>query len=370
MNRHAITITAAPLLLALTSPARADVTLNVFGDVDYAVIHQAASPTAAWFHAPTGLSGGTTNAFSAPMVDLFATDTVGKVAFLTELVAEVNPATNEFAFDIERVEVNYRVRPWLRLHGGRFHTAFGYYNDAFHHGKYFMLAVDRPGMVEFEDGGGLLPAHGAGVHADGDVPLGEDDAGKLHYDLEVTNGRGKRIDEITSFTDHDQGKAVNVRLRYVGAGALDGLTVGGNAYVDHIPADEANGSPAQREVILGGHLVYIEDKITLISELAHFRHREDVSAALHTTTGLFVEGGYALGAGDLTPFVRYEQTSYGDARDPYFAAEQLYGSYKQVSLGAKYNLSENLCLKAQAIATSYDILGHRYAAVGQAAFAF
>jgi len=39
---------------------------------------------------------------------------------------------------------------------GRFHTAIGYYNDAYHHGYYFVLPTERPTAVRVEDAVGSL----------------------------------------------------------------------------------------------------------------------------------------------------------------------------------------------------------------------
>ena len=111
----------------------------------------------------------TTNAFSAPRLELFLTSTQGKLAFLAETMFEVGDA-NEFGIDMERIEIGYLFSDKFRLRVGRFHTAIGYYNDAYHHGRYFQMTVDRPTMVRFEDEGGLIPAHSVGLHGDGRLP--------------------------------------------------------------------------------------------------------------------------------------------------------------------------------------------------------
>ena len=233
-------LAAAGLLFA--KPAAAQVSVSVFGDVDYQAMRDngsAASPA------------GTTNAFSAPRLELFLTSTQGKLAFLAETMFEVGDF-NEFGIDMERIEIGYLFSDKFRLRVGRFHTAIGYYNDAYHHGRYFQMTVDRPTMVRFEDEGGLIPAHSVGLHGDGRLPLGA--AGNLRYDAEVTNGRGSTPGEVDNLTDPNNGKMYNLRLRFEPS-AIDGLVIGGSATYDVIAAaPDATGTlplVSIREMILG-----------------------------------------------------------------------------------------------------------------------
>ena len=168
-----------PVFVLAGGPAFAgDVNLNAYGDVDYVVAKQTATPV--------------TNSFQSPRLELFLTATQDRLAFLAETMFEVD--NNEFGVDIERVEVAYIFAEWFRVRAGRFHTAIGYYNDAYHHGRYFQTTVDRPEMVRFEDEGGLIPAHSVGLHADGRVPIGA--AGSLRYDVDLANGRGRVPSEV------------------------------------------------------------------------------------------------------------------------------------------------------------------------------
>src|SRR2546421_6768102 len=175
-------VAAAACLLTIGRPALAQVNLNVYGDIDYQV-EKAATVT---------------NSFMAPRLELFPTVSQERLSFLAEVLFEVGDG-NEFGVDVERIELAYLFSDYFRLRVGRFHTAIGYYNDAYHHGHYFQLTVDRPEMVRFEDEGGLIPAHSVGIHADGRVPLGA--LGSLRYDLELANGRGRVPGEVTNVAD-------------------------------------------------------------------------------------------------------------------------------------------------------------------------
>ncbi|MFX6330640.1 hypothetical protein ABTF76_20520, partial [Acinetobacter baumannii] len=60
-----------------------------------------------------------------------------------------------------------------------------YWNTAFHHGAQIQTAVLRPKFLEFEDGGGILPAHTVGLWGTGRLRLGD---GRIEYDLYAGNG--------------------------------------------------------------------------------------------------------------------------------------------------------------------------------------
>lgn len=314
--------------------ARADIGLNLYGDINGTL-------------QTTGTRRGTSDGFSAAKLDLFTVTTVGRWSFLSETMFEAGDE-NSFELDVERVEVGYLYREWLRVFVGRFHTALGYYNDAFHHGTYFMVPVGRPTMVEFEDGGGLIPAHNIGIHTDGRFAIG--DSG-LHYDLELANGRSSDPLQIQNHHDGNRSKAVNLRLRYEPGGAVDGLVVGGNLYFDGISAgmmDAAGaGAPplgALHEWIIGAHAAYLERGVHFIAEAILVQHTELTGGAQHRTYAGFVEGGRAFG--DVTPYARYEITRYPDEGDPYYGKTAGDG-YQAATLGVKHSTSENVALKAQ-----------------------
>jgi len=214
-GRWGVRISLAMGSLAL--PAYADgVDLKVYGDVDYAVRNHSE----------------VSNTFSAAQFEFFPTADVDRASFLAEVVAEGDTSTNEVGVEVERIQVGYLFADWLRLKAGRMHTAFGYYNDGYHHGKFFELTTGRPYLVNFEDAGGLLVAHLVGVAVDGKASLGS--AGDLHYDLEVGNGRARTIEEVAVAGARKNTKMVNLRLRLL-PNFAEGLVVGANVEIDEVP---------------------------------------------------------------------------------------------------------------------------------------
>jgi hypothetical protein len=344
-------VASVTTLLAAGGLAQADATINFFGDVNYYV----------------DKGDTTTNSFQAATLDIFASQTEGKFSFIGEVIVEAL-GSNDFSIDVDRLEVAYAPRPWLRFRAGRIRSAFGYYGDAYQNGKFFMMPISWPEMYEGASFDGVVPAHGIGLHADVAHSLG-DDRGKLTLDAEILNGRGIDAGEVPAFADSNQTKAINLRLRYVGEGSLAGLILGGNFYLDQIPGnpDPAVEHPAMHEIVVAGHAVYVADKVHFVSELAWIRHRENGSATLHTTTAVFAEAGYDVG--DLTPYVRYENIRFSDP-DPYFVASGIESQdFQRVSVGAKYVASASVAFKVQGSVTD-DETDTDYRVIGQAAFAF
>ncbi len=339
---------AVALALA-AGAARADVPLSFYGDVGYQFTHERAFA----------------NAFQVQRLDLFASQSVERFTFLAEVLFEASLETNAFALDVERVEVGYQLSPALRVRAGRFHTALGYYNDAFHHGTYFLVPVSRPQAVDFEDAGGLLPSHAIGLHVDGRFAVGE--AARLRFDLEVFNGRGGP-DVVTNVVDVNKGKAVNLRLRLEPQGALDGLVLGVNGAVDQLePRPDHPDDGRATEVLLGAHAAYLESPWHFVAEAWAIAH---LGLADRWTLAGFVEAGHAID--DVTPYVRLEATRYPATEDPFFAGPQATGDRLAALAGARWLVSDHVALKLEAgwARTALPSPLDRLALRAQAAFAF
>ena len=104
---------------------------------------------------------------------------------LIELAFEGDSAAGVIATDLERLQFGYSVNDAATLWLGRFHTPFGFWNTAYHHGAQIQTSVLRPRFIDFEDKGGIVPAHMVGVLASGLIPVGK---GKVVYDAYLGNG--------------------------------------------------------------------------------------------------------------------------------------------------------------------------------------
>src|SRR5262245_29563842 len=74
-------------------------------------------------------------AFALGQFDLYMVSKLSdNISFLGEAVFELDEQ-QEFAVDVERLQIDYHWSDALRLKLGRGHTALGYWNESFHHGK-------------------------------------------------------------------------------------------------------------------------------------------------------------------------------------------------------------------------------------------
>ncbi len=125
---------------------------------------------------PTGFNVGSLDFYLTPQFD-------NNVKGLVEIIFETTPA-GEVATDLERMQMGYSFNDNATVWAGRFHTPYGYWNTGFHHGAQIQTAVLRPRFLDFEDKGGILPAHMVGLMANGKFRAGE---GKITYDAFAGN---------------------------------------------------------------------------------------------------------------------------------------------------------------------------------------
>jgi hypothetical protein len=346
-------VASSALVCCWASPAAAQVALNVYGDINYFVEK----------------GQDTTNSFQMPRLELLPTASQDRLSFLAEIMFEVDEQNN-FVLDVERTEIAYLFSDYFRVKFGRFHTAIGYYNDAYHHGRYFQTTVDRPEMVRFEDEGGLIPAHSVGIHIDGLLPLGP--LGSVRYDVDGANGRGNIPDEVTNLVDHDNNKALNLRLRFEPS-FPDGLMFGGNVYIDTIKATGADPSAATvdvDELILGAHLAYLENYVHLIAEYLYIQHKFFNRTGV--TQGAFGELGYTFGI--VTPYARVQWVKFPalEDADPFLLGNVAFprGTFTAGVAGLRIAVSDYLAVKIEGGYTKLDSGGNIKTGALQCAFAF
>lgn len=275
--------------------------------------------------------------FNAGSLDLYLTPQIGpRIRSLMELVFEFEEEGSRF--DMERVQLGYTFSDALTLWGGRFHTPFGMWNTAYHHGANLQPSITRPALVDFEDRGGLIPAHSVGLWATGKTALGE---GRLTYDSYVANGpsiRERHLDPNT-YTDDNSSKLVGFNLGLQPAGALPGPTFGLHGFTTLV--DDASGGTTRLRA-LGGYLGYDAQNWELIGEYYRFSDVDIPTGARHVSHAGFLHVGRALG--QLTPYLRLERASL-DPRDNYFRSQRTGRSHSHVVLGARYALDANAALK-------------------------
>jgi hypothetical protein len=280
---------------------------------------------------------GATTSFSLGQLDLFVTSDVSeKFKLLSEIVFEADQK-NSFGVDVERLLLQYSPNDLFKLSAGRYHTAIGYYNTAYHHSTWLQTATGRPFLFQFEDGGGILPIHNVGVSATGLIPSGRL---QLHYVAEIGNGRASRspLDEpVQNVVDENNGKAVNFAL-FATPEAVRGLQFGFSTYHDHLTPANA---PRIGELIFAAHAVMVRPNFEWLNEALLIRHALDGSSRVFNTPGFYSQISKRFGS--YRPYFRYQYVN-GSNSEPVFPDV---GRRQGPSAGLRFDASESVALKLQ-----------------------
>jgi len=292
---------------------------------------------------------GDKTSFSLGELNLFTTSQISdKFKFLTELVFETAGQGNAFKAEPERLLLQYSYSDYFKVSAGRYHTAIGYYNTAYHHSTWFQTTTGRPYLFQFEDDGGILPVHNVGVSVSGQIPsrtLG------LNYVVEVGNGRASHspfVEPVQNEVDEGTHKAVNVAF-FARPEAIPGLQVGFSAYRDVlVPA----GSPKIGETIVDAYAVFVRPKFEWLNEALVIRDTP-LGGRLFETPGFYTQISKRFGS--YRPYLRYQYVNAPN-NEPVFqnAYGVLVGLRQGPSVGLRYDASESVAVKLQ-----YDYTGLR-----------
>jgi len=231
---------------------------------------------------------------------------------LFELNFEVGD-TGNVGVDLERAQIGYQFADSATVWLGRFHTPYGYYNTAFHHGQQIATSLRRPRFLQFEDQGGVLPAHTVGAWLTGSERAGDE---KLTYDLYV--GNSQRITDGTldmNNPGNTHGSTiVGGNLGLLLSGPLDGLKVGVHAFTTRIEDQDEAPLIISRVRTYGAYAAYDTDRWEHIAEFYLFSdYNLFGQEQTHRSEAGFVQFGYR--AGPLTPYARYERAALEQAHD-------------------------------------------------------
>ena len=277
------------------------------------------------------------NTFQAGEFDLFISsrlsnhlDFVGEVVFGWD-------QTNYLGVDIERYQLTYRQNEYFEVSAGRYHSAIGYYNTAFHHGTWFGTATGRPFMYYYEDSGGLLPVHNVGITATGLVP--GTGSFHLHWIAEGGNGRsssntGQPVQNFLSDRNH---KSYNVAL-YMRPEWVRGLQLGGSYYRDRlVPVNIAHVN----QTVTSAYAVYTSPRWEFLNEAVLLTNREDGVARAFRTPLMYTQ--LSRGFGKYRPYVRYQYVN-SPGNDPINVYTD---RYQGPSVGLRWDFSDFAAFKLQ-----------------------
>ena len=287
-----ITAPQAPLetsdAASVQSPSTPIISFRGFGDVG---LNRLSEP------------GNKSSSFGLGQVDFFVTSQLAsRFGLLMETVIETD-TNNQLSVDLERFLFRYRQNRHFNVDVGRYHSAIGYFNTAYHHGTWFQTAITRPHIFQFEDKGGLLPIHNVGLYFYGEVPSS---SLNLHYTLELGNGRDYRAQEVQGVTDNTPGKSVNLAFQ-IHPSQIPGLELGTSMYRDRVSLNAV--SIVQH--IYSAYAVYNHDRVEVLTEFIDMRHTQEPLVGMKITTSVpafYTQWSYRV-AGPWRPYFRYEYTS-------------------------------------------------------------
>jgi hypothetical protein len=294
---------------------------------------------------------GNTNSFRIGTLDLFMTGVLtDRVSVLAEVL--FTPLKdNSIGLDVERLLLQYKQNDYFNFAIGRYHTAIGYYNTAFHQGAWFQTAVDRPFMYAFDDQGGFLPLQEVGVTVSGQIPSGN--LG-LNYVAEIGNGRAHFLgsDPAQNFQDTNNGKSFNLAVSARPRG-MPGLEGGFSTYHDN-PTFSENINHS--ELISTVYVVYINSNYEFLNEGMLVRHSGSTTGApgIFHTPGFYTQ--FSRRFGKYRPYFRYSYVNAGVAEPVYGdpADGPIVGRRNGPTFGLRYDLNDHAAFKLQ-----YDRLAQR-----------
>jgi len=320
-------ITVDQIVIASTN--RVD--LNFFGDVSMV---QSTAQDAAFAIGPLGFQ----------VTAHLTQELVGRTEFAMSF------DNGDTVLDVERAYLEYRSPHWM-LAAGRTHAELGYWNNAFHHGRWLQLTINRPRVLRFEDEGGMLPVHQVGITAVYGPSRGE--AG-LEVGVGVGNGHGRVLEQIQTTGDDNHAKSMLLRVGAVGYGH-PALRFGINVAVDDIAAQPEAVRPLAPdasilELITGVYLSLRAEHVLVFSEtynIAHFA----MGQSWQVTDG-FLLAGYRL---DKTiPYAQIEARRGDGAVDPFYNPSPALNSetvsptnYVEGLVGVHYDLNSWSALKLE-----------------------
>lgn len=280
--------------------------------------------------------------FNVGSFDLYLTPQFGNnVRSLVELVFEVD-GNGGVATDLERLQVGYAFGDSLTTWLGRFHTPYGYWNTAYHHGAQIQTSVLRPRFLDFEDKGGILPAHTTGAWATGAFNLA---SAKLGYDAYVGNAQHINDEGVL---DMKMGGSNKFRASggynlWYSPKSLSALRLGVHGQGGNIEDDTSHN--ITRLNMYGGYGVFINDDWEALAEYYRFNNKDQsTGSGSHRSTAWFAQLGYNIG--QFTPYGRIEKTRL-DQGDAYFALQAGGRSYNRTAFGMRYDVDPKSALKLE-----------------------
>jgi hypothetical protein len=293
-------------------------------------------------------------------IEFYLTPDLGpRLKLLTEIAIESGEYTESVAIDMERLQIGYVQSDELTVWAGRFHTPYGYWNTAFHHGAQIQTSIQRPKFLAFEDSYGMMPAHTVGLLATGKKRVGD---GRLTYDFAVgnaqrilTNGGQPGTGQVDMNLLGSSNNAASVlgNVGYEFGGSLDGLKLGVDAMRWNTTDDVAPVPNTTHMGFLGAYGAYTADDWEVLGEYYAFHDTNaSTDGGSHSSWAYYLQAGRTFGS--FTPYTRWE-SAHLNQNDNYFAAlaPGIGSSYWRDVVGLRYDLTRSTAFKFEINRTFY-----------------
>jgi hypothetical protein len=280
---------------------------------------------------------------------LFTGDLENSLKFTTELAVEPDDQ-NQIGIDMERMHLRWTSPYGFWIEAGRSHIDLGYWNLAYHHGKWLQPTIDRPRAVRFEDDGGILPIHWVGAQVGW---LGDLGGGKqLKASVAVGNGRGAIVDNVQIGHDTNPAKQGYGQIELKGLFHRD-LRFGISGVYGFISRQPATVRPALPDIgldeyILGAHVAFPSIPLIAIAEGYMISHKGPDRT--WETYDAFIVVGYAIGR--VVPYVKVERIVMTHGQDPFFVPDPTVTDVAgfdvaDADVGARWDMSNWCALKGE-----------------------
>lgn len=277
--------------------------------------------------------------FSIGSLGLYSTASYpdSRLNFLFEMIIVAH--NSRTSVNLERLWAGYTVNDALILRAGRFHTAMGYWNKNFHHGRHFFPTVDRPFFLKFEDIGGVIPAHIVGLEVDGTMKAA---FGKVKYWAQFGNGPGVTLDVHTrnvkyqlkpnNLFDNNEGKQFVGRLSIEPTfinkiSDVSSLKLG--VFGTNFLLEDRRSTFTTHETIYGADIYLSLKPLEFIGEYFRFENNDDLGEAFYTQLSYNLER--------YTFFARFERL-LSETNDPYLSILTGGKDRRQSIAGIRYDL--------------------------------
>ena len=281
--------------------------------------------------------------FSIGSLGLHSTASYGdRLNFAFEMIVVAHDAST--SVNLERIWAGYTVNDMFIVRAGRFHSALGYWNKTYHHGKYFFHTIERPFFLKFEDINGIMPIHIVGLEFAGSFGNG---GGNLRYWLQLGNGPTLKKDVHwwiysstqtytlvpNNQTDDNDSKQVTFRVAYA-PDSIPGLGVGlfgTNFLIERVERAGPTEIIDHHQSIYGVDLHYKKGPFEVLSEYFRFKNGASTANAYY--------GQLSYNLGKFTPYARYEELDT-KANDPYMSVLSGGNERLQYIGGLRYDIDD------------------------------